>query len=130
MNQPPTANAGADQTVECTSAAGAEITLDGTGSSDPDHNLAVVQWLQGSRIGPVVGNTLPVTLSQGVGTTGQYVLRVIDGMAQSDADTTTVQVADTTAPTLAAVHGHAVCAQAAQPPDGPGDGGGRGHGQL
>ena len=30
VNQPPTANAGADQTVECTSAAGAEITLDGT----------------------------------------------------------------------------------------------------
>ena len=96
MNQPPTANAGADQTVECTSATGAEITLDGTGSSDPDHNLAVVQWQQGSRTGPVVGNALQVTLPQGVGTTGQYVLRVIDGMAQSAADTTTVQVADTT----------------------------------
>ena len=30
-NQPPTARAGADQTIECTSAAGAEITLNGSG---------------------------------------------------------------------------------------------------
>ena len=100
------------------------------GSSDPDNNIAVVQWQQGSRTGPVVGDALQVTLPQGVGTTGQYVLRVIDGAAQSAADTTTVQVADTTAPTLAAVDGHPERAQAAQPPDGPGDGGGRGHGQL
>jgi hypothetical protein len=103
VNQPPTANAGADQTVECTSAAGAEISLDGSGSSDPDTNLAGARWLQGSRIGPVVGNALQVTLPQGVGTPGQYVLRVIDGMAQSAADTTSVQVVDTTAPTLGAV---------------------------
>ena len=39
VNQPPTARAGADQTVECTSAAGAAITLDGTSSSDPDNNI-------------------------------------------------------------------------------------------
>ena len=51
----------------------------------------------------MVGNILQVTLLQGVGTPGQYVLRVIDDVAQSAADTTAVQVVDTTAPTLAAV---------------------------
>jgi hypothetical protein len=103
VNQPPTANAGADQTVECTSAAGTQISLDGTASSDPDHNIAAVRWLQGSRTGAVVGTALEITRPQGVGTTGQYVLRVIDALAQSDADTTTVRVVDTTAPTIAAV---------------------------
>jgi hypothetical protein len=100
VNQPPTAHAGADQTVECTSAAGAAITLDGSASSDPDDNLAGARWLQGGRTGPVVGTALQVTLPQGLGAPGQYLLRVIDAVAQSAADTTTVQVVDTTAPTL------------------------------
>ena len=38
-----------------------------------------------------------------MGTTGQYILRVIDAAAQADEDTTTVQVADTLAPTIASV---------------------------
>ena len=103
VNQSPTAKAGVDQTIECTSSAGAEVTLDGTGSSDPDNNIALVQWLQGSRTGALVGDVLRVTLAQGVGTTGQYILRVIDASAQADEDTTTVQVDDTTAPTITAV---------------------------
>ena len=36
QNAPPVANAGPDQTVECTSTAGATVTLDGTASSDSD----------------------------------------------------------------------------------------------
>jgi hypothetical protein len=103
VNQPPEANAGADQTVECTSAAGVEITLDGTGSRDPDNNITVVQWLRGSRIRAVVGDALHGSRSQAKGTTEQYVLRVIDASAQADEDTTTVRVVDTTAPTLTAV---------------------------
>src|SRR4029077_17383738 len=35
VNQPPTADAGGNQTVECTSPAGADFLLDGRGSSDP-----------------------------------------------------------------------------------------------
>ena len=49
VNQPPLAAAGADQTVECTSPAGASFTLDGSGSSDPDANLALTSWRAGSR---------------------------------------------------------------------------------
>lgn len=99
-NQPPIAKAGTDQTVECSSSEGVEITLDGTGSSDPDNNIALVQWHQGSRTGALVGEVLQVPLPQGVGTTEQYVLRVIDAAAQGDEDTTTVQVVDTTAPSI------------------------------
>jgi hypothetical protein len=103
VNQPPIAQAGAEQTVECTSLEGTEITLDGTGSSDPDNNIAVVQWQEGSRGGPLVGDALQVTLPQGVSTTAQYVLRVIDASAQADEDTTTVQVVDTSAPSISTV---------------------------
>jgi hypothetical protein len=111
VNQPPTARAGADQTVECTSPEGVEITLDGTGSSDPDSSnnpdpdsrFALVQWQQGGRTGPLVGEALQVTLPQGVGTTAQYVLRVIDAEGQADEDTTEVHVADTNAPTITEV---------------------------
>jgi hypothetical protein len=103
VNQPPTADAGADQTVECTAAEGTEIRLDGTASHDPDDNLAGARWLQGGRTGAVLGDTWQVSLLQGVDTTGAYFLRVIDGRAQSDGDTTAVRVVDTTAPTITAV---------------------------
>jgi len=48
VNQPPTANAGADQTVE----AGATVTLDGTGSTDGDGTIASYAWSQ--SVGDVV----------------------------------------------------------------------------
>ena len=47
-NQPPTANAGSDQNV----AVGASVTLDGTGSSDPDSNTLTYSWAKTS--GPAV----------------------------------------------------------------------------
>ena len=41
-NQPPSADAGADQTVD----AGDTVMLDGSGSSDPDGTVAGYQWMQ------------------------------------------------------------------------------------
>lgn len=100
VNQPPAAAAGLPQTVECTSPAGASFTLDGRGSSDPDDDLTLVSWRQGTRTGPEVSNGRTVVQALGVGVTRNYVLRVIDSHAQSDEDTTQVAVVDTTPPTL------------------------------
>jgi hypothetical protein len=100
VNQPPAAVAGADQVVECTSAAGAEFRLDGSGSSDPDANIALVSWRAGSRVGPEVGFDPVVTQSLGVGEGSGYVLRLIDRFGAADEDATAVQVVDTTPPVV------------------------------
>lgn len=42
LNDPPTADAGSDQTVD----EGATVTLDGSNSSDPDDGIASYQWTQ------------------------------------------------------------------------------------
>jgi len=96
-NQPPTANAGADQTVECVKAAVNAITLDGSASSDLDHNIALYSWLRHDRTGSEVGFQ-PVTHVQQALGTESYILRVIDDFGQADEDATMVDVADTTPP--------------------------------
>lgn len=101
VNQPPAAAAGADQTVECTSPAGASFLLDGRASTDPDHDLTLVSWRQGSRLGAEVGNDLVVSQALGVGASQDYALLVLDSHAQSDLDQTTVAVVDTTPPVIA-----------------------------
>jgi len=99
LNQPPTATAGADQTVECTSTAGASFTLNGS-ATDADQNVALASWRSGSRIGPEVGQSLVSEQSLGVGAQQTYVLRVIDTFAQADEAETHVSVVDTTPPQL------------------------------
>ncbi len=96
-NQPPTADAGDDQTIECTDAAGTAITLDGTGSSDLDNNIKLFMWLRGSRTGAEVGIDPVSHVIQPPGGES-YVLRVIDAFGQTDEDTTMVGVEDTIAP--------------------------------
>jgi hypothetical protein len=100
-NQPPTANAGGDQEVECTSSAGASFRLDGHGSSDPDGNLALASWREGSRTGPLVVSGLNAELALGLGQSQSYVLRVIDSFAQTDEDEASVSVVDETPPVIA-----------------------------
>jgi hypothetical protein len=45
-NQPPVAFAGRDTTVEAVSPLGAEVSLDGSGSSDPDNDALLFTWLE------------------------------------------------------------------------------------
>ncbi len=98
-NQPPTADAGLDQTIECTAAAVTNVVLDGSASSDPDDNIAFYTWLRGSRAGEEVGASAIAHVQQALGTE-TWVLRVIDSDGQGDEDTTTTHVVDTTPPVL------------------------------
>jgi hypothetical protein len=121
VNQPPSADAGPDQVVECNLPGAAIFQLDAL-SSDPDGDLTLTRWYLGSRTGPEVGFAPQVTIVQSVASSTDYVVRVIDSFGQADEDTTQVQVADTTAPVLSCnapatilpgTHGRAFTATAA-----------------
>lgn len=97
QNHAPTARAGIDQTVECTSPGGATIRLDGSASSDPDGDPLSYTWFGdfGILSGPVVNAQLPLG-------THSITLLVSDGNGPSGASsaTLTVTVRDTKAPQL------------------------------
>jgi hypothetical protein len=90
-NRPPVANAGPDQTV----VQGNTVTLDGSGSSDPDNDPLTYQW---SLVLPG-GNTASLSNSTAVKPTfvvdkpGTYVAQLIvnDGKEGSSPDTVTIQ---------------------------------------
>lgn len=95
LNQPPVANAGVDQTLECASPDGTSVVLDGTGSSDPDNDLLTYTWT--GAFGTASGPSPTVTLPQGVHT---VTLMVTDGKGGTSSDDVTIRVADTTPPTI------------------------------
>ena len=102
VNQPPRANAGADQTLECTSPEGAPVTLNAGGSTDADGNIAFYVWRHGSSAGAQVAPPSPnpvVSVQNGLGQ-GTYHLRVVDSRLAAGTDTVNVTIADTTAPTI------------------------------
>ena len=101
VNQPPTADAGPDRTVECNAIGRGLFTLEGS-AQDPDNNVAWFGWFRGSRIGQLVGMLPSVELEQAVSTTTSYVFKVIDTFGQYDEDTTSVGVVDTTPPSVRA----------------------------
>jgi len=93
--EPPIADAGPDQTVECTSPEGASVMLDGSGSSDPDGDMLTYAWN-----GPVDipgGPTPTVALPLGIHT---ITLFVDDGNGGADSDEVIVTVQDTTVPNI------------------------------
>ena len=92
VNSPPVADGGPDQTVEQDSVAGAEVQLDGSGSSDPDGDPLSYLWTWGSET--AVGINPTVTLPPGLTT---IILTVSDGQL-SDEDTVDITVIDTIAP--------------------------------
>jgi hypothetical protein len=100
VNEPPRANAGQDQLVECTSPAGARLLLDGRGSADPEDNAVLYSWFRDTRSGEPIGFGQTFEQQQELDVAATYALRVIDAFGQSDEDVTSVIVQDTTAPDL------------------------------
>lgn len=94
-NQSPVADAGSDQTAERTSAAGAEVTLDGSGSYDPDGDPLTYSWNWAGG-GSASGVSPTVTMPMGTTT---VTLEVSDA-ALSDTDTVDITVEDTTPPAV------------------------------
>ncbi|MBU1486493.1 HYR domain-containing protein [bacterium] len=95
LNQPPVANAGPDQTVEQTYYQGANVTLDGSASSDPDGDPLTYKWTWPG--GSATGVTPTVSLPLGATT---ITLIVNDGKVDSASDMVIVTVRDTTAPVI------------------------------
>ena len=99
-NQPPMADAGADQTVD----AGATVTLDGSGTSDPDGTIAAYAW---SRVsGPVIAfsdaTVVSPTFTAPIANSQQTLvlrLTVTDDDGGTNADTVTITVRANQAPT-------------------------------
>jgi hypothetical protein len=104
LNEPPTASAAATpRTVECTSSAGADVTLDGSASSDPENNIVLFAWRRDSRTGADVGGDPITHVTQPLGVAQPYVLAVVDALGQASEDATVVTVVDTTPPSIASV---------------------------
>jgi hypothetical protein len=103
----PVADAGEDQTIDCALPAGAEVTLDGRGSSDPDDPATVLRytWTSPSLADPLVGETPAVQLPPG-SHTFSLVVADEDGPSQNLAEVTITIIADTTPPELVLADEH------------------------
>ena len=91
LNGTPTADAGPDQDVD----AGDTVTLDGTGSTDPDGDTLTYSWVRTS--GPAVtltgASTASPTFTAPAGpATITFELTVTDGSGETDTDTVVVTV--------------------------------------
>ena len=99
-NQPPTANAGPDQTVTDTNGNGQEnVTLDGSGSSDPDGSITSYVWIE-NGVQIATGETPTVSLAIGEHT---ITLMVTDNDGATDTDTVIITVQSLTPPPPARV---------------------------
>lgn len=96
-NSPPVADAGPPQEVECTSPEGAQVTLDGSGSSDPDGDPLTFDW--SNTFGTASGVMPVVNLALG---RHEVDLLVTDPGGLTDMASVVVDVLDTTPPGLVA----------------------------
>jgi uncharacterized repeat protein (TIGR01451 family) len=113
VNRAPTANAGPDQVVSAGATCQAIVTLNGTGSSDPDGDTLtyawtignllpppILFWSTGSSTGAITGPTPSGPLPVGTHT---ITLTVTDGHGGTASDTVVVTVRDVTAPIFSGV---------------------------
>lgn len=100
-NSPPTAETGPDRTVD----AEATVTLDGSGSSDPDGDTLTYDWEQTAGPEVVLGQTDTAQVdfeapAQRTATTLEFELTVSDGFADSSAEVT-IEVRSSNEPPVA-----------------------------
>jgi hypothetical protein len=93
-NNPPSANAGANQTLEATSPAGASVSLSGTGS-DQDNDPLTFSW--SGPCGAASGANVTLTCPLGV---SSMTLTVSDGRGGSATSNVQITVRDTTPPAI------------------------------
>jgi uncharacterized repeat protein (TIGR01451 family) len=96
-NTPPVANAGADQTIECGGGTTA-VALDGSASSDADGDALTYEWREGAT---VLGTTAVLNTSLAFGP-HTITLKVTDPSGEFSEDTVSVNIVDTTDPTISA----------------------------
>lgn len=96
-NEPPVADAGADLQAAAGAGCVAEVTLDGTGSSDPDGDPLSYAW--SGPFGSASGASPTVALPLGTHT---ITLIVEDGNGGTDTDEVVVEVLDLAPPVIAA----------------------------
>jgi hypothetical protein len=100
VQEPPVTNAGPDQTVvEPAYGAGADVTLDGSGSTDPDGdiNQATFEWFEGTTL-IATGKTPTVHFPAGVHT---ITLTVTDSQGLTSTDTVIITVNTAARPPVA-----------------------------
>ena len=96
INQPPVADAGPEQRVSANSDCQGEVTLNGTGSTDPDNDTLAYTW--SGPFGTATGAT-PTVKYLALGT-HTITLTVDDGKGGTATDTVDVTVYDGTPPTI------------------------------
>jgi hypothetical protein len=104
-NRPPVASAGPDQVVECTGERRAVVRLDASASTDPDStpgtndDIASFAWSQqGAPLAS--GQTASIALPLGAHVVA---LTVMDEAGEESSDTVTIDVEDTTVPTITSI---------------------------
>lgn len=92
-NEPPLADAGEDQTINCAPITGVDVNLDGSGSSDPDEDELTYSWSNGAT-----GLSPTVTIVPGIHT---ITLTVDDGNGETATDELVITVnADIESPVI------------------------------
>ena len=102
FNRAPTADAGEGGTIEWT---GEDVSLDGSGSEDPDGDTLSYSWTQASGPTTTIANASSAETTFTPSSLGTYTfnLTVTDPSGLSDSDVVTITVEDTTAPVIAGV---------------------------
>jgi hypothetical protein len=88
QNRPPVADAGADQRLLASSAAGALVSFDGSGSNDPDGTIESYEWSEGV-VSLGSGSTLSALLGKG---SHRILLTVTDDKGATSTDEVTIIV--------------------------------------